>query len=184
MTTPLPSAASALLKAICESQVTIGVQMSTDARSAQNISTTLVTLSNSWSGNTITESNGEPNGKGNSSPDPSGTSVPRQGDDTPNPNQFYTNTQIQAMVQWFASQEANATGDTLTQLQAKASTWTNLGSSMNAQSDLQKSPFNTMQQGESSQINQDQSAVSGSSSLGSGIADFDSIVSNLVPSIQ
>lgn len=157
----------AILDAITTAQVTIGNQMANDSISAENVSNVLVVISQAWAGKTITQR----------------SQVPTDGD-MPKNNELYTTAQIQYMVSYLAGQEQSKTGDDLKKLQAESSAWTNLGSAMGNYASLQKSPFNTMQQGESSQIQQDQSAVSSSSSLGNGLADLDGIPANLLPNIS
>lgn len=160
----------AILDAICKAQETIGVQMASDSISSENLSELLVHVSQAWAGTTIN----------------SKSQVPTDGDmpiSNAKPEQFYTTAQIQFMVSYLAGMEKSATGDKLKQYQAESSAWTNLGSAMGNLASLQKSPISTMQQGESSQIQQDQSAVSSSSQLGNGLADLDGIPASLLPSI-
>ena len=175
-----------LLDAICESQLTIGNQMATNAQSAENISETLVDVSTAWAGTTPAGWN--PNGPdmpGHAPPPCDPQHVPyTQADDhnyTPLPTNFnYTVADIQYAVSYLAGQEQEASGDHLTQLQAASSAWTNEGQAMQNLADLQKAPLSTMQQGESSQIQQDQSSVSASAALGNGIADLDGTTASII----
>lgn len=155
-----------ILNAVCEAQITIGGQMASDSISAENVSDVLVLISQAWAGKTETSRD-----------------FPTKGD-MPVTGDLYTTSQIQFMVSYLAAHEQTASKTTLQKLQAESSAWTNLGSAMNNYASLQKSPFNTMQQGETSQIQQDQSAVSSSSSLGSGLADLDGIPATLLPNIS
>lgn len=170
---------SKLLDAICQTQRSIGGQMAMNAISAKNVALLLVVLSNKWAGDPIPEK---------FDPSQDGQQViPLKKDGSsllPLPDYLYSVTQVQFMVTWLAGKMKDAKGDDLTKLQSQSSAWTNIGQGMNSLADLQKSPINTTQQGENSQIQQDQSGISGLNSLASPLADTDSIVANLLPNIS
>lgn len=189
-----------ILAAIETAQVSYGNQMGTDATGAELVSTMNINLSNDWMGPARVAQSPDPGqlhpiGLGDLQngywyQDSSGAWIQRQGpligsDNMPVFSRApYSTQEIQAAIQGIATAEQGATGDQLTALEAARQTWSSLSSQMSNEKDLETSPLTTLAQGESSAIQQDQSAVSGSSSLGSGLASLDGIVANLVTSIS
>jgi|GEM_PF-4709577 len=118
------------------------------------------------------------------SPDPfvnnSVPTNPNTNGQLPQNGYFYTTAQIQMAISWLAGQEQNASGDTLKQLQAEVSAWTNTGSSLNQLADLQKSILNTLQSGQTTQISTDHTETNNSADLGQGLSELVGTTANVV----
>lgn len=167
-----------IIDAICESQISIGGEMAADANAISLVSNLQMELSKNWFGNKD-ESDALVN------------QMKASGKNIPEPNTNYTTSDVQAMLQYIAQAEVTPgsdgkppSGEDLTRLEMARQAWSSRGSMMDNLKDLQKSPLDALAQAGSSNIQQDQSAVSGSSSLGNGMADLDGIAANLVSSIN
>lgn len=169
-----------IIDAICDAQISIGGQMATDANTVALISNMQVELSQGWFGNSAVQTFDWMQNKDNF-PDKQPLI---DGNNQPVGNHYYTTAEIQAVLKHIANAEAGESDSTkLEQLEASRQLWSSLGSTSDNMKDLQKSPLDALAQAGSSNIQQDQSASSGSTQAGGQLADLDGIAANLITAI-
>ncbi len=178
-----------ILQAVCRAQIAMGGLMTSDSIATENVSVTLDAISQSWAGTPITDNPG------------SGPDVPHQEDgqddkaglpwdkwpdpppkgETAGAPAYYTNAQGNAVITFIAYLiNETSDDDKIKKLQAESTAWQLNQSSMNTLAEMQKSPWNIMQQAGTTQTSNDESAIGGIAGLGTGIADLCSIPASVV----
>jgi len=160
-----------LLSAVMQSTYSLGNQMNSDANLAIGLAQSQTSITQAWTGDPNIDWHNVPHNTQNNQP------LPQSG-------QMYATYSILAVINYIAGEEQGESDqNTLQEMEAARSTWSNLINASGNEKDLQTQPFQTMSSGESSEINNTQSMLQGQGSFNSLIGDLSGETAQLISTL-